>query len=70
MALSVSDFGETGSVAPPCNTCSPEVAAYIPSCKWCKRDKNFEQPLNHLKKTHPTICWRRPDGRECGICPA
>eukprot|EP00959_Pyramimonas_sp_CCMP1952_P203516 4255790-Pyramimonas_sp.AAC.1 len=42
---------------------------FVCSCKWCKRDQNTPQPLNHLKERNPFLCWRRQGGRECSICP-
>ena len=38
-------------------------------CKFCFRTDEHEQPIFHLRAKHPRLCWRRPKGRVCAICP-
>ena len=39
------------------------------SCKWCKKRNDSPNPYEHERGTKPFLLWRRPKGRECGICP-
>jgi len=38
-------------------------------CKWCKRPDNTPNPFTFQRDVKPHIPWRRPAGRECGVCP-
>ena len=38
-------------------------------CKWCGCDKNTPNPLLFEQSKYPTLRWRRPDGKECALCP-
>jgi hypothetical protein len=39
------------------------------SCKFCRRGSDSENPLRYKSVQQPLLAWRRPQGRECGICP-
>ena len=59
----------SGSVMPSVTSSAP---SRLSTCKWCERRSDAPNPLEfHLDQldTKPVIPWRRPKGRECGICP-
>ncbi len=39
------------------------------TCKFCRRSSDSENPLRYKSVQQPFLAWRRPQGRECGICP-
>ena len=52
---------------------TPSVTSSAPSrlstCKWRERRSDSPNPLEYQLDSKPVIPWRRPKGRECGICP-
>ena len=39
------------------------------TCKFCRRSSDSENPLHYKSVQQPLLGWRRPQGRECAICP-
>ena len=39
------------------------------TCKFCRRTSDSENPLHYKSVQQPLLGWRRPQGRECAICP-
>ena len=55
LSMSLSEFGD-------------EISKHDRLCKWCLQSRATPQELDRSKSTHPLICWRRRDGRECSLC--
>ena len=39
------------------------------SCRWCKRSRTEPNPVASRRQSHPTLEWKREQGRECKTCP-
>lgn len=41
----------------------------VRTCRFCFRTNEHENPLVHMRETHPRLQWRRAFGKECNVCP-
>ena len=48
---------------------SSKLPSGLKVCKWCDRPDNTSNPYIFKRDVKPHIPWRRPAGRECGVCP-
>ena len=48
---------------------SSKLPSGLKVCKWCNRPDNTPNPYIFKRDVKPHIPWRRPAGRECGVCP-
>lgn len=58
-----------GSDAGSASRSTSSAHSRLSTCKWCERRSDAQNPLEYQLDTKPVIPWRRPKGRECGICP-